>query len=292
MKKLIIFTGIILGIIFFIQCNKTTEVSSYQNDNMLIQNQSSFENNIQEDISVLDVSNCRLEDVPGFSCVIHTEIRISVVLDPNQINIPPEIIGDCVVWAVFDIKECNNNNNNNDYLVGFRNFRLDIPIEEGCGDLNTYLDNLENSDVDAYNDLMDDIRLYVANAGKEKYMIDMVKSTPINCPHYSADAYLFLKNCYKKCLESPKMIKVCGPQIGNYQCKDPHYEMVVGEYHYLACGDACCMSKQSYCYDPVNDIVIIGDKIFSQLGTCDDNTNEVCLGEYVGGAFCITGGCN
>jgi len=296
MKKLIIFTGIILGIIFFIQCDKTTEIKDYPNDNLESRTESALtnaivNNNDDKDISVVNGATCRLEDVEGFSCYIVPDVYIYVELDAAQLGLPPDVVGDCGVFAGFDIKICQNGYN---YLLGFMNFKLFIPEGGDCENLNDYLNDLENTDVDAYNDAMDNIRLFVAEAAKAKKMINFVETNQVYCPDFAAEAQLFMTLCYKKCLEPDKMIKVCGPQLGNEDCKDPQYIIIGGEYKFIPCGEGCCITTQEYCYDKENDTVIIGDKTTFTLGSCDENGNitEVCFGSIKGGPHCITGGCN
>ncbi len=277
MKKLIIFTGIILGIIFFIQCDKTTEIKDYPNDNLESRTESALTN---ADINNSLVNNegssmiigdndmdCHSQGLYGADCITVPAYSIEVDINPDSVGIPASVVGDCKAEAIFDLLLCYNMEHTKLLSVEFDNFLLHINENSDCDNLRLWLDNLEQSDPETYSEVMKSLSSYVAATGVDNFMKNMLISNEID---YVVETKTYLVMCYE-CIRSVKLIPI-------YDKTEEGIGDIIGYieksvYDFVECGQGCCIDYINYSFNKEGELQ--KSKYTYSVGNCEQLSSNL-----------------
>jgi hypothetical protein len=203
----------------------------------------------------------------NLNCYTLADYSVPVNIDPNEVQIPPEVIGDCKVTSIYDITICLNPSNYKILSFEFDDFRVVIPENGECNTLQIWLDNLENSDPSKYDDAWNDLSNYVAKKGKENFMENLITNNP-ELLEFPLEVSTYLSKCYIKSVISQLI-----PIYDLSESSDPSDWDIIGyERHdvvvFLPCGVGCCIARTLYYIDK-NGQIHSETESYS-VGQCED----------------------
>jgi len=258
MKKLYFLIVAIIGVIVFLQCQKSEDKIAVQNS----------------DPSISVRSSSQINKVISPSCNIWSFIGGIIYCKPDS-TVQYVFTTDlgCDVEVTMEVKHCNQFNNNNQIIgryVDFRNlrWRLLYPTSEAC--LSWYrqlvLVSINGNSTDFKN-----FSFMLQQKFEEKYMLEYFIENDLSCENDPVVNTLFFKSpCLQMC-----------------------YEEINKEYNlYLTpcASDGCCVNETVYCYDDEEEELVTYQNNTYSIAPCTNYYPDPCQNDNSAG-LCQNSGC-
>lgn len=256
MKKLYFLIVAIIGVIVFLQCQKS-EIGSV---------------NEVKDPVLTSRSTGNIHKVISPGCDIYSQIQgIIVCVNPDTINYIITTNLGCQISVTMDVRYCNSVDifgNITGYYIDFRNLRWSL-VQPATNDCQNWYNQLIQISIGGNSDNFKSFSFWLQEEFEKKYVLELVANGGLDCYTDPAiNTYFFRSPCLQLCYKEYN-------RGGNIE-----YEL----YLTPCATDGCCVRESSYCYDPVTkELRTLANYTYLE-SPCTDFILDPCLNDYSAGS--------
>jgi hypothetical protein len=256
MKKLYYFIVAIIGVIVFLQCQKSEMDSAHQAKDPLLTSRST--GNVHKVIS------------PG--CDIYSQLQ-GIVVCGNIENVNYIITTNlgCQISVTMNVRKCNTldfNGSITGYYIDFRDLEWSL-VQPASNDCQNWYNQLIQISIGGNSDAFKNFSFWLQEEFEKKYLLELALAGGLNCNTDPVlNSYYFKSPCLQMCYKEFN-------RGGNIE-----YEL----YLTPCATDGCCVRESSYCYDSESGKLKPLWNSTRLKSPCTEFLQDPCLNDYSAGS--------